>query len=120
LTLGTGSDISNVGGNDKKFVAGFHDLTGCGLGSWVNSGFKHGFPTDVPPFVTPVLDVTDPEGLYYITVQYLVHPQKPACVWANYYSFDGATNNNFLTGTCTKSAKTRGAGKKSSAPRAAK
>jgi hypothetical protein len=116
LTVGTPSDISNFSGSVKKVVAGIHDETPCGLGTLINSGFKHGNPTSFPPFVTPVFDVVDPEAAYYISVQYLVKPQ-PSCVWANYYSFDGVHNNNFLTGTCTVSAKPHGTGSKSSAPK---
>lgn len=120
LTLGTPSDISNFSSSVKKVIAGFHDLSACGLGTFVNAGFKHGNPTDYPPFVTPVFDVIDPEGYATITVQYLVQP-RPSCVWSNYYSVDGVHNNNFLTGTCTLSgARTRGTGSKSSAPHAVK
>jgi hypothetical protein len=113
LILGTGAQASNVAG-PKIFVAGTHNL--CGP-IYINSGFKHGISKVIPPFASPVLDVGDPELAQYINVQYLVQP-TPACVWANYYSVDGAHNNNFLSGTCTLGARALGKGTKSTFPSA--
>ena len=111
LNLGTGAQVSNIAG-PKIFVAGIHNL--CGP-LYINSGFKHGISKVIPPFASPVLDVVDPEVTQYVSVQYLVAP-TPVCVWANYYSVDGAHNNNFLSGTCTMGARALGKGTKSTFP----
>jgi hypothetical protein len=115
LTLGNGAQMSNVAG-PRIFVAGTH--TGCFITN--DSGFKHGISKLIPPFVSPVLDVADGEGVY-ISVQYLVRPTAGfPCVWANYYNIDGLHNNHFLTGTCTVGAAPSGATGRSTNPVGAK
>ncbi len=115
-------------GYPKKFLAGTHDIaTDCGGAFNSNvGGFQHGNPAAIPPNVAPVNDYSDPiEGLYGLnySLQYLVHeptPAKPACVWANYFSF-GTANYLLFTGTCTKvtgaAAAKRNAGKPSTVKR---
>jgi hypothetical protein len=110
LTLGKGSEISNVPG-PKIFVAGTHG----GCVSFLDSGFKHGITTLIPPYKSPVLDVADGESAS-LSVQYLVYPFS-GCVWANYYNPDGVHNYNYLSGTCTLGARpVQGSHARSSSP----
>jgi hypothetical protein len=92
----------------KVFVTGVHDLyTYCGDFYVGVGGFKHGInKLYIPPYVSPILDVSDPvEGLfgYPWSLQYLVRPMTAPCVWANYYS-DGSGLYLLYYDTCTKYA----------------
>ncbi|PYX28186.1 MAG: hypothetical protein DMG80_17020 [Acidobacteria bacterium] len=93
-----GRNIPNI------FVTGTHDLSPCGIPSNFVGGFKHDIPKadKIPPFATPVLDLSDPilGTLYALpySLEYLVH--KSPCVWANYFS-DGTGNYLSNLGTCT-------------------
>ena len=108
-----GANIASI------FLTGTHDLSPCGIPSNFVGGFKHDMatPGKIPPFLSPVLDLSDPilGTLYALpySLQYLVH--KRPCLWANYFS-DGTGNylNNF--GSCTRFTGAKAEGKRPGKP----
>ena len=116
MTINVGNTNTNVPlPHPKVFMGGTHNNYDCGGSVGIISGFKHGISKTIPPHDTPVVDAADPIDGASLSLQYLIQT-LPACVWANYYSFDGFNNNNFLSGTCTVGAASAN-GNKSSSPR---